>query len=158
MIRPPPTPPVHASFSSRSSMDHNNNNHNHYNQQQQQVQPQLPPPGLPPVVMTPMQFPSPWRPYMMPTPVPHLAPARQPRRRTIRRVPLVEGNLVLDCPVPDQYLQAVPRRNDKEFQYMRYTAVTADPADYPHKNYKLRQELMERRTELFICITLYNVK
>ncbi|KAI9243443.1 chitin synthase 1 [Phascolomyces articulosus] len=93
----------------------------------------------------------------MPTPtIPHLAPARQPRRRTVRRVPLIEGNLVLECPVPDQYLQSVPRRNKKEFQEMRYSAVTADPADFSENNYKLRQELMERQTELFICITLYN--
>ncbi|KAI8144107.1 glycosyltransferase family 2 protein [Fennellomyces sp. T-0311] len=89
-------------------------------------------------------------------PVPNLAPARQPRRRTVRRVPLVRGNLVLDCPVPEQYLQSVPRRNEKEFSHMRYSAVTSDPATYNAESYTLRQELMDRQTELFICITLYN--
>lgn len=99
-------------------------------------------------------------PWPMPTPIvmePHLAPARQPRRyHIVRRVPLVRGNLVLDCPVPIQYLNAVPHRDRKEFTHMRYTAVTCDPAEFPD-SYTLRQELMSRSTELFICITMYNV-
>ncbi|ORZ01326.1 chitin synthase 1 [Syncephalastrum racemosum] len=84
------------------------------------------------------------------------APARQPRRyRTVRRVPLVKGNLVLDCPVPVQYLNSVPMRDRKEFTHMRYTAVTSDPAEFAN-TYTLRQDLMDRNAELFICITMYN--
>lgn len=87
-----------------------------------------------------------------------LAPVRQPRRyRTVRRVPLVKGNLVLDCPVPVQYLNSVPMRDRKEFTHMRYTAVTSDPADFANA-YTLRQDLMDRNAELFICITMYNVR
>lgn len=87
----------------------------------------------------------------------HLAPARQPRRyRTTRRVPLVKGNLVLDCPLPVQYLNSVPHRDEKEFTHMRYTAVTCDPSRF-WDSYKLRQNLMSRHTELCICITMYNV-
>ncbi|KAI8366696.1 chitin synthase 1 [Radiomyces spectabilis] len=85
------------------------------------------------------------------------APTRQPRRyRTIRRVPLIKGNLVLDCPVSNRYLEAVPRRDRKEFTHMRYTTVTADPADFAG-SYHLRQELIgDPPTELFLCITMYN--
>ncbi|CAO3598922.1 unnamed protein product [Absidia cylindrospora] len=95
---------------------------------------------------------------MMPvrvSPTPHLAPRRQRRRyNTTKRIKLTEGNLVLDCPVPDQYLASVPMRDRKEFTHMRYTAVTNDPSDFT--KYTLRQALMGRQTELFICITMYN--
>lgn len=67
------------------------------------------------------------------------------------------GNLVLDNPVPNKYLQRVQRRDDNEFTHMRYTAATCDPADFLKDNYKLRQNLLNRETELFIVLTMYNV-
>ncbi|KAI8082981.1 chitin synthase 1 [Halteromyces radiatus] len=89
------------------------------------------------------------------SPTPHLAPRRQRRRyNTTRRIKLTEGNLVLDCPVPEQYLASVPLRIGKEFTHMRYTAVTNDPSDFA--KYTLRQALLGRETELFVCITMYN--
>ncbi|KAI9305734.1 chitin synthase 1 [Cunninghamella echinulata] len=85
----------------------------------------------------------------------HLAPKRQRRRyNTTKRIKLTEGNLVLDCPVPDQYLARVPIKVGKEFTHMRYTAITNDPSDFA--TYTLRQALLGRSTELFICITMYN--
>ncbi|KAG1450422.1 hypothetical protein G6F56_008354 [Rhizopus delemar] len=39
---------------------------------------------------------------------------------------------------------------------MRYTAATCDPADFEKQNYKLRQNLLGRETELFIVLTMYN--
>jgi len=85
------------------------------------------------------------------------APGRQPRRyKTTKRVALVGGNLVLDCPVPSKYLSSVPRKDDKEFTHMRYTAATCDPSDFPKESYTLRQALMGRTTELFIVLTMYN--
>ncbi|RUO96548.1 chitin synthase N-terminal-domain-containing protein, partial [Jimgerdemannia flammicorona] len=95
-----------------------------------------------------------------PSPGPHYgeAPRRQPRRyKTTRRVELVGGNLVLDCPVPTKYLQAVPRKDEKEFTHMRYTAATCDPSDFSKENYTLRPALLGRSTELFIVMTMYNV-
>lgn len=68
------------------------------------------------------------------------------------------GNLVLDNPVPNKYLSQVQRRDDNEFTHMRYTAATCDPADFLAENYKLRQNLLRRETELFIVLTMYNVK
>ncbi|KAL1924859.1 uncharacterized protein VTP21DRAFT_4513 [Calcarisporiella thermophila] len=85
------------------------------------------------------------------------APRHQPRRnRTTKKVQLVSGNLVLDCPVPERYLQNVPLRDEKEFTQMRYTAATCDPNDFKDQNYTLRQALMGRTTELFIVMTMYN--
>ncbi|KAI7905099.1 chitin synthase 1 [Cokeromyces recurvatus] len=85
------------------------------------------------------------------------APRRQPRRyKTTRRVKLTCGNLVLDCPVPTRYLQAVPIKDTKEFTHMRYTAATCDPKDFAAEGYTLRQQLLGRETELFIVLTMYN--
>ena len=43
---------------------------------------------------------------------------------------------------------------------MRYTAATCDPDDFKDERYTLRQVLFDppRRTELFICLTMYNVR
>lgn len=70
---------------------------------------------------------------------------------------LTRGNLVLDCPVPPRYLQAVPIKDSKEFTHMRYTAATCDPSEFASQGYTLRPQLMERKTELFIVLTMYNV-
>ncbi|KAI8577002.1 hypothetical protein K450DRAFT_253911 [Umbelopsis ramanniana AG] len=85
------------------------------------------------------------------------APRRQPRRyKTTRRVQLTGGNLVLDCPVPNKYLDAVPKRDAHEFTHMRYTAATCDPSEFVSQGYTLRQALGGRQTELFIVMTMYN--
>ncbi|KAL1931482.1 hypothetical protein VTP01DRAFT_9625 [Rhizomucor pusillus] len=85
------------------------------------------------------------------------APRRQPRRyKTTKKVKLTRGNLVLDCPVPTRYLQAVPIKDTKEFTHMRYTAATCDPKDFASSGYTLRQQLLNRETELFIVLTMYN--
>ncbi|GAA5934409.1 uncharacterized protein JCM15063_004568 [Sporobolomyces koalae] len=86
-------------------------------------------------------------------------PKRQPRRyKTVKRVQLYNGNLVLDCQVPPKLLERVPRKDDREFTHMRYTAVTCDPDEFLNERYSLRQILYEtpRRTELFIVLTMYN--
>ncbi|KAJ2959394.1 hypothetical protein NQZ79_g5167 [Umbelopsis isabellina] len=81
------------------------------------------------------------------------APRRVPRRyKTVKKVALTGGNLVLDCPVPSKYLAAVPRKDEKEFTHMRYTAATCDPSEFASQNYTLRQALMGRSTELFIVM------
>ncbi|KAI9314902.1 chitin synthase 2 [Dichotomocladium elegans] len=86
-----------------------------------------------------------------------VAPRRQPRRyKTTRKVKLTSGNLVLDCPVPSRLLDSVPIKEGKEFTHMRYTAATCDPSDFEKDGFTLRQQLMERKTELFIVLTMYN--
>lgn len=85
------------------------------------------------------------------------SPRHQLRRYKTKRVPLVQGNLVLDCPIPDKLLDAIPRRNGEEFTHMRYTAATCDPDEFQTSGYTLRPRIYGRETELFIVVTMYNV-
>ena len=98
------------------------------------------------------------------------------RHKTKKRVPLTEGNLVTHIDVPTQLV--LPRKGEPEMMqtrcvyrpwtfrtrkpYMihfnaRYTAVTSDPDDFENQRFFLRQNIYGRTTELFICITMYNV-
>ncbi|KAI8366232.1 chitin synthase 1 [Blakeslea trispora] len=85
-------------------------------------------------------------------------PFRQARRyKTVKQlVQIPQGKLILNCPVPIQYLERVPFRDSPEFNNMRYTAVTCDPSEFQPQGYTLRQDFMKRETEIAICITMYN--
>ncbi|KAK6329749.1 Chitin synthase, class 1 [Orbilia brochopaga] len=80
------------------------------------------------------------------------------RWKTVKKVELYQGNLVLDCPVPKKLLSQMPRQNAREFTHMRYTAATCDPSDFLKERFTLRQQLFSkpRHTELFIVVTMYN--
>ncbi|KAG6840755.1 hypothetical protein C0991_004605 [Blastosporella zonata] len=78
------------------------------------------------------------------------------RNKTKRRVQLTNGNLVIDLPVPPKLV--LPRRGEPETMKTRYTAVTCDPDEFEKKGFFLRQNEIGRRTELFIVITMYNVR
>ncbi|PWN89514.1 hypothetical protein FA10DRAFT_268056 [Acaromyces ingoldii] len=87
------------------------------------------------------------------------APARGAqlrRHKTKKNVKLTQGNLVLDCPVPTKLQSFLSRRGDDEFMQMRYTAATCEPDDFSQSNFSLRPALLNRHTEIFIAITLYN--
>lgn len=79
----------------------------------------------------------------------------------MKEVQLVNGNLVLDCPVPPRLLNQIdhvqPPERD-EYTHMRYSAVTCDPSEFFDERYTLRQRIFRkaRQTELFIVITMYN--
>jgi chitin synthase len=75
-----------------------------------------------------------------------------------KQVKLTKGNLVLDCPVPSRYFDNIAFKDGKEFTHMRYTAATCDPKDFANEGYTLRQPLLGRETELFIVLTMYNVR
>ncbi|KAF8640859.1 hypothetical protein AX17_000507 [Amanita inopinata Kibby_2008] len=77
------------------------------------------------------------------------------KRRSVRQVELVRGNLVLDVPVPSHIIPA-NKQDTEEMSKMRYTAATCDPDDFKASKYSLRQYLMGRHTELFIVMTMYN--
>ncbi|KAF9354055.1 Chitin synthase, class 2 [Mortierella sp. AD094] len=77
-------------------------------------------------------------------------------RRSVCHVPLTDGNLVMDCPVPQQLLQNVHFKGEREFEFMRYTAATCDPNDFCRERYTLRPTIYKRQTELFIVMTMYN--
>ncbi|KIX02859.1 chitin synthase 1 [Rhinocladiella mackenziei CBS 650.93] len=97
----------------------------------------------------------------------HYGPApegRQDRRglreaqMTKKEVRLINGELILECKIPTILYSFLPRRDEREFTHMRYTAVTCDPDDFVVKGYKLRQNIGPtiRETELLICVTMYN--
>ncbi|KAL1953115.1 hypothetical protein VTO42DRAFT_3574 [Malbranchea cinnamomea] len=97
----------------------------------------------------------------------HYGPAptgRQDRRgvrqaqMTKKEVKLVNGELVLECKIPTILHSFLPRRDDREFTHMRYTAVTCDPDEFTTRGYKLRQCMGStmRETELLVCVTMYN--
>ncbi|TRM61502.1 glycosyltransferase family 2 protein [Schizophyllum amplum] len=77
------------------------------------------------------------------------------KRRSVRKVELVQGNLVLDMQVPSHIIPG-DKKGVEEFSKMRYTAATCDPDDFMGSRYALRQFLSGRHTELFIVMTMYN--
>ncbi|CAG8947903.1 unnamed protein product [Penicillium salamii] len=92
------------------------------------------------------------------------APEKQGRRGVRskqvakKEVQLINGELILECKIPTILHSFLPRRDEREFTHMRYTAVTSDPDDFTDRGYKLRQQIgsTTRETELFICVTMYN--
>lgn len=78
-----------------------------------------------------------------------------------KQVRMVDGNLVLDCPVSEillnKYKISLTER-DREFLFMRFQACTAEPEDFQMKKFSLRQRFYTkpRDTELMIVITMYN--
>ena len=89
----------------------------------------------------------------------HFGPApigRVRRRLKKKRVQLTNGNLVVDLSVPPKLV--LPYRGEQEMTKTRYTAVTCDPDDYEKEKFFLRQNESGRTTELFIVITMYNVR
>jgi chitin synthase len=86
-------------------------------------------------------------------------PQRVPRRyKTIKKVELFHGNLVIDSPVPSKLLDLCAIKTEREFTHMRYSAATCDPNEFKDSGFTLRQIHYDppRRTELFIVMTMYN--
>lgn len=89
----------------------------------------------------------------------HFGPApigRVRRRLKKKRVQLTNGNLVVDLSVPPKLV--LPYRGESEMTKARYTAVTCDPDDFEKEKFFLRQNENGRTTELFVVITMYNVR
>lgn len=84
--------------------------------------------------------------------------SQQPRRnKGLRKeFKLERGNLVLENPVPTKLASFLPRRDDDEFLFMRYTACTSDPNDFIKNGFTLRSAKYGRETQIVICITMYN--
>ena len=78
------------------------------------------------------------------------------RYKTFRTIPLTKwGNFVVDVPVPDQVARSA-QFSGEEFSFLRYTAVVGDPDEFYQRGFYLRPAMMDRSTELFIVITMYN--
>jgi chitin synthase len=85
------------------------------------------------------------------------APSRPVRRyKTVKRVQLQDGHLVVDVPVPEKYLDKVQIRDGIEFTHMRYSAITCDPDLFLEERFTLRPQLWNRQTEIALCLTMYN--
>ena len=79
------------------------------------------------------------------------------RNMTLRYIPLTpQGNLVIDIPVADRVLTFSNYNNGSDFTHARYTAVTVGADDFVKKGYVLKQQEMDRKTEVFIVVTMYN--
>lgn len=77
------------------------------------------------------------------------------KRRSMKQVELVNGNLVLDVQVPS-HINPNGASGPEEMSKMRYTAATCDPDQFMRAKYTLRPYLYGRHTELFIVLTMYN--
>lgn len=96
------------------------------------------------------------------------APAGRVHRRNQmmkfkKAVRLTNGNLVVDLDCPPKLIKVLPTlsmRNSErgEMTRTRYTAVTGDPDDFAKQGFFLRQNEIGRTTELFVVITMYNVR
>ena len=70
---------------------------------------------------------------------------------------MTNGNLILDLPVPPESIIPLQKSN-KETGYTRYAAITRDPDDFENRGSFLRQGGGDGSTELFICVTMHNVR
>lgn len=79
-------------------------------------------------------------------------------KKTQISVELYKGNYVVNCPVSKNVIKnGVYDGKSEEFGYCRYTAATCkDPDTFKEDNFTLRQKIWNRRTELFIVLTMYN--
>ncbi|CAG8816686.1 12769_t:CDS:2, partial [Gigaspora margarita] len=75
-----------------------------------------------------------------------------------KRIELINGNLVIDCPIPLDLLLNIPNKSSKEFTHIRYTACTSKTNNFKNENYTLRQTEFDllRQTELFIEIAIHD--
>lgn len=81
--------------------------------------------------------------------------------KTIKKARLVNGNYIIDAPVPKALLDTFGKKiNDggREMSFLRYSAITCGPSNFMKQNYNLRQDLYSppRETEILVCITMYN--
>ncbi|CAG8758876.1 4959_t:CDS:2, partial [Gigaspora margarita] len=74
----------------------------------------------------------------------------------IKRAELINGNLMIDCPVPLDLLKNFSNISSNEFTNMRYTACTSKLDNFKKENFTLRQIEYEpsRETELFVLVTM----
>jgi chitin synthase len=77
-------------------------------------------------------------------------------RRVVKQIPLHNGNLIMDVPVPKEVIPTTKGLGleQDEMDKMRYSAATCDPDDYMASKFSLRQYLYGRKTELFVSASL----
>ncbi|AMD19429.1 HBR528Cp [Eremothecium sinecaudum] len=90
-------------------------------------------------------------------------PIARNKRTIMRKFKLWFGNFVFDCPISDSLISLYASgmsdgQLTSEYRFMRYQAVTCDPADFQRNNFTLRQLkfMVPRNTSLMIVVTMYN--
>jgi hypothetical protein len=80
------------------------------------------------------------------------------KRRVVKQIPLRNGNLIMDVPVPKGVIPSTSGLSveQDEMTKLRYSAATCDPDDFMRNKFTLRPYLYGRKTELFIVMTMYN--
>lgn len=81
--------------------------------------------------------------------------------KTVKRARLVDGNFIIDAPVPKSLLNNYARPSfgdSNETSFVRYSGVTCGPSNFTNFRYNLRQILYNppRETEILVCVTMYN--
>lgn len=73
-------------------------------------------------------------------------------RRVVQQIPLHNGNLVMDVPVPKGVTPSTTGlgTQEDEMTSMRYSAATCDPDEFMARKFTLRPYLYGRQTELFV--------
>jgi chitin synthase len=73
-------------------------------------------------------------------------------RRVVKQIPLHNGNLVMDVPVPKGVVPSQKGMGEEpeEMEKLRYTAATCDPDEFMRNKFSLRPFLYGRKTELFV--------
>lgn len=124
-------------------------------------------PGVPPVPPQysgyPPSTPYSASPYGQPVPSPsptsyggtshwHAMRKQLMERRVVQQIPLSNGNLIMDVPVPKGVVPTAAGlgAEKEEITKVRYSAATCDPDDFMRRKYTLRPYLYGRRTELFV--------
>lgn len=63
----------------------------------------------------------------------------------------------MEIPLSSEYMSHCGEKKAKEFTHVRYTPITTPPRDFGRDfHYLLRPTVLNRDTELFIVVTLYN--
>jgi chitin synthase len=88
--------------------------------------------------------------------LPTFSQPRRHRSMVKKKYTPENGNLVLENPVPTKLASILPRRDQDEFLFMRYSACTSEPEDFERSGFTLRAAKLNRETEVCICITMYN--
>ncbi|KAJ3348448.1 Chitin synthase, class 1 [Entophlyctis luteolus] len=61
-----------------------------------------------------------------------------------------------EASIPSKFVTPSIVDDSREFTHLRYTAATCDPDEFSAKGFKLKAQELDRKTEIFIAITMYN--
>ncbi|KAJ3129426.1 Chitin synthase, class 1 [Physocladia obscura] len=69
---------------------------------------------------------------------------------------IINDKTEVEADMPTNFVTPSIVDDSREFTHLRYTAATCDPNDFANKGFSLRAQELDRKTEIFIVITMYN--